>query len=825
MLSNIIFKFVLKMKFQTNPQLDLAFNYVRDTNKNVFLTGKAGTGKTTFLHQLKKDSLKRIVIVAPTGVAAINAGGVTIHSFFQLPFGAWIPGTTQQQRKFNSEKLAVIRGLDLLVIDEISMVRADMLDAIDTVLRQYKDRTKPFGGVQLLMIGDLHQLPPIVKDDEWELLRVHYKTAYFFGSNALQQTNPVAIELKHIYRQADETFINLLNKVRDNRIDAAVLEELNSRFIPDFEPTDEQPYITLSSHNASAQAINVAKLAKLNETAYTFKATIENDFPSFSFPTDEVLEFKVGAQVMFVKNDTGFEKLYYNGKIGTITRISNDIIFVKCPNEVASIAVSAVTWQNLKYTLNEATKEMIEEEIGSFTQMPLKLAWAITIHKSQGLTFERAIIDANAAFAHGQVYVALSRCKTFEGIVLRSKIGNGSIRTDGVVRNYSEDMDKNPPTEADLLTSKIEFQRTLVRDLFDCNNLSYLFKKANQTLLGNEHTINKAAIDAFKMTYIHAENDVFAVADKFAPQMEFYLFQETLPETDDVLQARLQKAGVYFESKIGTGLWENLNKINIESDNKAVLEATKTDLDALKKAVFIKNASFVAAQKGFSTNTHLRAKADAEIDFAKIQAANDKPKPAPQGSMPHSMLFNRLKKWRDDMAAEKGVEQYMILSTPSLYEIVEKMPTTTKELEQIKGFGKIKVRQYGVAIADIVQFYCEEYSVSKTQMTFLGNPKSTTTLARGDTKRLSLDLFLAGKTVLEIAAQRSFVKDTIEGHLAHFVGTGEIDILRVMPAEKVERIAAFFVENPTLGSADAMTFFANAYSYNDFKMVKKHLEL
>jgi hypothetical protein len=559
------------MKFQTNPQLDLAFNYVRDTNKNVFLTGKAGTGKTTFLHQLKKNSLKRIVIVAPTGVAAINAGGVTIHSFFQLPFGAWIPGTTQQQRKFNSEKLGVIRGLDLLVIDEISMVRADMLDAIDTVLRQYKDRTKPFGGVQLLMIGDLHQLPPIVKDDEWELLRAHYKTAYFFGSTALQQTNPVAIELKHIYRQADETFINLLNKVRDNRIDAGVLAELNSRFIPDFEPTEAEPYITLSSHNASAQAINVGKLAKINTPASTFKALIEDDFPSFSFPTDEVLEFKVGAQVMFVKNDTGFEKLYYNGKIGTITRIANDIVFVKCPNEVASIAVAAVTWQNLKYTLNEATKEVVEDIIGSFTQIPLKLAWAITIHKSQGLTFERAIIDANAAFAHGQVYVALSRCKTFEGIVLRSKIATTSIRTDGVVRNYSEDMDRNPPTEADLLTSKIEFQRTLIRDLFDCKNLSYLFKKANQTLLGNEHTINKAAIDAFKMAYIHAENEVFTVADKFAPQMEFYLFQETLPETDEVLQARLQKAGVYFEDKIGKSLWESLRNIVVESDNKAVL--------------------------------------------------------------------------------------------------------------------------------------------------------------------------------------------------------------------------------------------------------------
>jgi hypothetical protein len=490
------------MNFQTNPQLDIAFEYVRYTDKNIFLTGRAGTGKTTFLHQIKNEATKRMVIVAPTGVAAINAGGVTIHSFFQLPFGPFLPGNAQdlaRQRRFSGEKIKILKSLDLLVIDEISMVRADLLDGIDDVLRRYRDHSKPFGGVQLLMIGDLHQLPPVVKDEEWGLLREHYDTAYFFGSNALQKTNPVAIELKHIYRQSDDTFINLLNKVRDNKIDAEALALLNSRYDANFSPKDEEAYITLTSHNASAQSINVEKLTKIPTTALTFKAKIDGDFPAFSYPTEEILEFKTGAQVMFVKNDISRDKLYYNGKIGTITRIEKGVIFVKCPNEYIEIEVSMVEWQNIKYALDEATKEVKEEVIGTFTQYPLKLAWAITIHKSQGLTFERAIIDANAAFAHGQVYVALSRCKTFEGIVLRSKIANSSVKTDYVVKNYSEDIDRNAPNEAQLKVSKIQFQQTLVSELFDFAPMKRAFERSNRVLLENENIINAEAVRRCKI--------------------------------------------------------------------------------------------------------------------------------------------------------------------------------------------------------------------------------------------------------------------------------------------------------------------------------------
>jgi hypothetical protein len=406
-----------------NPQLDLAFNFVQFTDKHIFLTGKAGTGKTTFLQNLKKTSLKRMAVLAPTGVAAINAGGVTIHSFFQLAFGPYIPGSNSKEvKRFNKEKLNLIRCLDLLVIDEISMVRADTLDNIDEVLRKFKDPRKPFGGVQLLMIGDLHQLAPVVKDDDWKALRDYYPSMYFFNSRALQKTSHVSIELKHIYRQSDDRFINLLNCVRENRIDKDILFQLNERYVKDFRPSEDEGYITLTTHNNAAHEINSKRLSDLKGKVFTFTATVEGDFPEFSFPTAFKLEIKIGAQVMFAKNDPSRDRLFYNGKIGRITRISEETVYVKCPGDAIEIAVEPLEWHNIKYELNAESKEVTEKVIGKFVQHPLKLAWAITIHKSQGLTFEKAIIDANAAFAHGQVYVALSRCKSLEGLVLSSQL-------------------------------------------------------------------------------------------------------------------------------------------------------------------------------------------------------------------------------------------------------------------------------------------------------------------------------------------------------------------------------------------------------------------
>lgn len=409
-----------------NPQMDLARKFLEQTGINVFLTGKAGTGKTSFLRDLRQSSPKRMIVVAPTGVAAINAGGVTIHSFFQLPFGPHLPGVLrtggEKRMNFSKEKIAVIRSLDLLVIDEISMVRADLLDAMNDVLRRYRDRDKPFGGVQLLMIGDLQQLAPVVKQPEWELLGKYYESPYFFDSAALREAKYITLELKHVYRQSDTGFIDILNRVRENTVTPDILERLNSRYVPGFVPDDKDGYITLTSHNDTARAINERRMAGLDTPPHTFSCDIEGDFPEYLFPTDRELTLKAGAQVMFVKNDpTGLQR-YFNGKIGRITRIGESKIEVALDDLAEPVEVEPGEWTNVKYTVDPQTREISETVEGIFRQYPLRAAWAITIHKSQGLTFDRVIIDAAHSFSHGQVYVALSRCRSFEGLVLRTPL-------------------------------------------------------------------------------------------------------------------------------------------------------------------------------------------------------------------------------------------------------------------------------------------------------------------------------------------------------------------------------------------------------------------
>ena len=812
--------------FQSNPQLELAFDYVRNTHKNIFLTGKAGTGKTTFLHRIKQELPKRMVVVAPTGVAAINAGGMTIHSFFQLPFGPFLPGNAQEaarQRRFSGEKIRLIQSLDLLVIDEISMVRADVLDGIDDVLRRYRDFYKPFGGVQLLMIGDLHQLPPVVKDEEWNLLREHYQTAYFFGSHALRSTDPVSIELKHIYRQSDAAFIDLLNKVRDNRMNESALDALNSRYIADFQPKAEEPYITLTSHNAAAQEINAEKLAAIAQPLQTFKAAIEGDFPASAFPADEVLECKKGAQVMFIKNDISREKRYYNGKIGQITGFREDVIYVRCPGDSEDIEVLPAEWTNVKYSLNEQTKEVSEEVLGTFTQYPLRLAWAITIHKSQGLTFERAIIDAQAAFAHGQVYVALSRCKSFEGIVLRSKIAHSSVKTDHVVKNYTDEAGKNAPDEAHLTRAKTEYQQSLLLELFDFSRLRKQFAQLKRLFLEHENTLHQEAAQQLKTLETEAADQVFALAERFIPQIRQYFAQTGLPEENQELQTRLQKAGAFFAEKLGNGLLPAARGIQILTDNKTVRKVAVDALEALQKEIFVKNACFADMQAGFSATRYLRAKVDAELDFSKTKIPLAPAFTAAPKDTPHPLLYARLKKWREDTAEINGVELYEVLPTRSLLEIVQFLPLNLAALKKIKGIGAGKSQRFGTDLIAIVQEYCDRYKVQTDRIIGLTAPPEEGKPPRPDTKMLSFELFRAGKTIDEIAQERGFVRSTIEGHLAHFVGLGELDIFAVMDEKAVQEIEAYFREHNTASSAEAKAYFEDRYSYGQIKMALSYI--
>ena len=815
------------IELQSNPQLELAFDYVSYTNKNIFLTGKAGTGKTTFLNTLKNKPTKRMAVVAPTGVAAINAGGMTIHSFFQLPFGPFLPGSAQdasRQRRFNREKIRLIKSLDLLVIDEISMVRADLLDAIDDVLRRYRRNPAPFGGLQLLMIGDLHQLPPVVKDDEWDMLRPYYQTPYFFGSRALQQTQPVAIELKHIYRQSDQTFIELLNKVRDNQLDEEVLECLNSRFSPSFQPPPEQPYITLSSHNASARSINAQKLAALPGALLSYKASIKGDFPAQAYPADEVLECKVGAQVMFVKNDPSREKLFYNGKIGKITRVKDASIYVKCPDDFEEIEVVPAEWSNVKYTLNEQTKEVEEEIIGTFTQYPLKLAWAITIHKSQGLTFERAIIDAQAAFAHGQVYVALSRCKSFEGIVLCSRITLSSVKTDSTVRSYTEAAERNAPDENHLRHSKINYQRDLIYDLFGFKALKRAFERMNRVFLEHENALLQGGFQQFKTLAVDAETQLFTVAGKFQGQLQHHLLEPGLPEENEALQERIRKAGTWFADKLEQALLPAAQAIPIVTDNKAIRKTAMEALENLQQELFISKACLRAAQPGFSTHKHLRAKADAEIDFKATPGAATLAKAfatAPKGTA-HPELYSQLQKWRDDTAEMEGVPAYQVLPTKSLLELGELLPANLPALKKIYGLGPAKTKRYGPEILEIILAYCIATGIESTQLT-LAPPKAKPP-KKEDTKKISFELFKAGKNLDEIAQERGFVRTTIEGHLAHYVALGELDVFQVLDEDKIRAIMDFYIENATNSSAEAKAALGEDFSYGEIKMVLKFME-
>ena len=819
------------MTLSTNPELELAFQFVQYTNKNIFLTGKAGTGKTTFLHRVKKECIKRAVVVAPTGVAAINAKGMTIHSFFQLPFGPYLPGNKndpRQQRRFSKDKRNLIKSLDLLIIDEISMVRADLLDGIDDVLRRYKNPTEPFGGVQLLMIGDLHQLPPVIKHEEWHLLKDHYSTAYFFGSQALAKTDPITIQLQHIYRQSDSIFIDLLNKVRDNQMDQDVLQQLNSRFIDNFKPSDDEGYITLTSHNNTANTINREKLNSLSEKPFNFKATISGDFPPHTFPTEEKLEFKVGAQVLFIKNDASPEKLYYNGKIGQVTRIVKDEIYVKCPTDLEEIKVTSVEWENVKYSLNEGTKEVDEDVVGTFSQFPLKLAWAITIHKSQGLTFERVIIDAQSAFAHGQVYVALSRCTSFEGIVLRSQIAYSSVKTDSVVKNYSKDAEENAPDETYLLQSKKAFQQKLIVELFSFKYIQKVASRVLRNFIENENSLTIAATEKMQQWINNAHEKIFTVAPKFEKQLVYLIYHAEIPEENKELLERIQKASIYFSTQIETELESQLENIPILTDNKSIKKLVTDNLALLTKELFVKKICFAMAKEKFSSQQYLRLKANADLDFEKQKRKTKKKSRQSLPSIdtlttPYPELYNRIKMWRDETASDLEVTPYVVITLRAIIELTNYLPTDSLSLLKIKGIGKSKVQKHGADLIEIIENFCREKNIS-ANLPFPETPKKEKSTATTDTKLFSFELFKSGKTIDEIATQRSLKKGTIESHLAHFILNGELDISQIMPSEAVQEIEAYFLETKSESFKESYEHFNGRYSYNQLRMVVSHMQ-
>lgn len=700
-----------------NPELDLAFDYVQHTCQNIFLTGKAGTGKTTFLHSLKKRCPKRMIVVAPTGVAAINAGGVTIHSFFQLPFGPLVPerlaaddppepgpGRPSGPYRFNRQKIDIIRSLDLLVIDEISMVRADLLDGIDAVLRRFRPGGRPFGGVQLLMIGDLRQLAPVVKEDEWQILGEHYETMFFFSSLALRQTTMVSIELTRIYRQSDAAFIDLLGKVRDNRMDAATLDALNRRCDPGFARTGPEGYITLTTHNHQADTINAARLAALPGREKRFRAEVEGEFPSYAYPTEDELVLKPGAQVMFVKNDNSPEKRYFNGKIGRLARIGTDALVVDCPGDSESIAVEPAEWKNLKYTIDAQTKEIREAEVGKFTQFPLKLAWAITIHKSQGLTFDKAIIDAQAAFADGQVYVALSRCRTIDGMVLASPIERRSVKTNAVVEAFARSIGAPGPDQ--LKAARRGYQLVLLDELFDFallwRRLLACVKIANahqSILVGATPTFFRGIVDPVKA-------QVTEVADRFAAQRNAIAGSADDLEACPQLQERVSKAVAYFAEKLDALVIGPLSAAGVETDNREARKALTGAIEAALTEARSKRFCLNACRDGIVFADYLKARVQALFQEPAAKPAKSKTAAPVPENIDNPELYKLLRQWRAATAEKQGKPAFWVLHNKALARIAADLPTTAETLCAIKGLGGQKGKTYGQEILQIVVRYC-----------------------------------------------------------------------------------------------------------------------
>ncbi|WP_171596974.1 helix-turn-helix domain-containing protein [Marinifilum caeruleilacunae] len=811
---------------ESNSQLKLAHQFVRNTNTTIFLTGKAGTGKTTFLRQLQTELPKRMVVVAPTGVAAINAGGVTIHSFFQLPFGPILPGQILNEkananeasvRKYRKEKINLIKSLDLLIIDEISMVRADLLDGIDEVLRKFKNRNLPFGGVQVLMIGDLQQLPPVVKNEEWSLLSQHYETAFFFSSRAFRSCQHISIELKHVYRQKDQDFIKILNEIRNNQLSRSSFMELEKRYLPNFDPNQEEGYITLTTHNARAQKINDEKLGKLNSKTESFSAIIDGQFPEYSYPTDQDLKLKVGAQVMFVKNDSSPEKLFYNGKIGSVTGFNEDAILVQCDGSDSEIEVHPEEWQSIKYSINQDSKEIQEDVVGQFTQYPLKLAWAITIHKSQGLTFEKAIIDANAAFAHGQVYVALSRCKSLEGLVLKSKLSESGMICDRSVSQFTQYIENNPPKQEQLEIARRQFQFQLLEELFSYSDINRIYRNLNRQLQDNLKAFQGNLPEKIKTGFADFQTDILTVGDKFVPSLKNYCFGNEKLDDNKEAQERISKGCKYFADKLDKHVFSVLNDYSLDTDNQAIEKVIAEYIKQLYELTSVKLTCIKACFEGFKLDSYLDIRAKAHLEKYSFRAKRKRD--VVDENVEHAALLRKLKNWRKELSEKMSAPAYMIASQRSLVDIANMLPCSAEQLKSVKGFGKKKIERYGADVIKLVMEYRQEKGLGMLNFA----PEPEVKVKKPNTKEVTYDMFKEGKNVREISALRNLSQTTIESHLAHYVGLGMLDLKDFVESDKIENIKKQFKVHGTDTINPVKEALGSKYTYAELRYVQAFL--
>ncbi len=729
----------------SNVHFQRALQFVNQTNRHIFLTGRAGTGKTTFLRYIRENCFKKIAVVAPTGVAAINAGGTTIHSFFQLPFGPYLPTgsssvneaqvtnehTLFRNVKLNSSKRELLQELDLLVIDEVSMMRADTLDAIDTLLRHFRRQLLvPFGGVQLLYIGDLFQLPPVINNAEWEILQSVYKSPFFFDALALRQCPPVYLELKKIYRQNEAGFIQILNNVRNNNTTAADLERLHQYYRPGFEPPREENFIVLTTHNARADLINRQELEKLPGKPLAFEGELTGDFNERALPAEKVLKLKPGAQIMFTKNDKGEVRRFYNGKIGMISRMSKDKIYVKFPDDDAELLLEKETWKNIRYNYNKEKDNIEEEELGAFVQYPVRLAWAITIHKSQGLTFTKAIIDAGASFAPGQVYVALSRLTSLDGLILYSRIHPQCINTDPRVLSFAQTEMNDDEAEAQLQQEQKRFIALSLARAFSFTKLS-------------------ERITAHYENYTHRQ----------------------IPDKNNAIQ------------------WAQNLLVSVQSQT-TISEKFNKQLTALTAEAEI---------NGY-VKLHERITAASAYFIQLLEK-----------------MLASLEQHAGEMKVKKKVKKYMKELRMLELDITRKKQQILQAVRLSEGLVK------GTQIADLLQLAGSQKHQAALDET-IAAAAITAKPKKGDTQRISLELFRKGKSIAEIAGIREMTTGTIEGHLAKFIPTGEIKITDIVPEEKIQAICKAIEETGAgFATSPVKEKLGEAYSHNEIRAVITHL--
>jgi hypothetical protein len=671
------------------------------------------------------------------------------------------------------------------------------------------------------MIGDLQQLAPVVKDEDRGIISKYYDSCFFFGSKALCCTDYLTIELKHIFRQNDQVFIDLLNKIRDNDVDQKVLAELDKRYIPDFDHDSGGGYITLTTHNYQAQAINDSKLEKLSGKTHSFTAIIKDEFPELSYPNSSKLILKAGAQVMFVKNDLSGDRLFFNGKIGKVESFEDDIIVVKCPDDDFSIRVEKAEWQNMKYTLNEETKEIEETIIGTFTQYPLRLAWAITIHKSQGLTFDRAVIDASAAFAHGQVYVALSRCRTLDGLVLSSRISRRSFVDNPVVSGFVNGLILNQPDSNQLAESKKAYQRQLLSELFDFTSLTNRLNYCLKVFSEHKDTILRNPCEKFEKILSIVRTDLIEVSEKFQPQLKTLLNGEPDAESNIPLQERVKKAAVYFSDKLEATLKEILAGFTVETDNRTVRKSVNEALERTRKEAVTKLACLNAVRPGFEIGKYLDARAKSVIDIPSVRSHTVKSVEDTSGIIKHPVLLSRLKEWRNSKAREMALPHYMILPQKTMVTLANFVPQSPLALKMVKGMGTKKSEKYGEELLDIIISYCTKENIEPPDVT--PTEKKISKKVKEETKKISYDLFREGKTIAQIAEERTLSTNTIEQHLAYYVGTGEIPISKFVSQEITDLIAGHFEGTGDYKMGPVKATLGNKVSWSDIKFVINHL--